>query len=158
MFSLKMSEVFNGFSGLVVHVNKNKVKENSDDGVTPFDAIDYAVANHDDLVSENLSLKAEVRKLKGESESLNLTRPNRPDLSSIPLEVARYIESLEYGIEKVDGMCLKHATRCDELHEALDGLVDTVSRKGISTDNFIGADCRKSLQRAIDALGDPDEI
>ncbi|AUR91063.1 hypothetical protein NVP1154O_50 [Vibrio phage 1.154.O._10N.222.52.B12] len=41
MFSLKMSEVFNGFSGLAVHVNKNKVKANSDDGVTPFDAIDY---------------------------------------------------------------------------------------------------------------------
>ncbi|QMP81708.1 hypothetical protein [Vibrio phage XM1] len=61
--------------------------------------------------------------LNSDEDSLNLTRPNRPDLSSIPLEVVRYIESLEYGIEKVDSMCLKHATRCDELHEALDGLL-----------------------------------
>lgn len=89
---------------------------------------------------------------------LDLTRPNRPDLSSIPLEVVRYIESLEYGIEKVDSMCLKHATRCDELHEALDGLIGAVSRKGISLDNHIGADCRKSLQRAVDSLRRPDEI
>lgn len=89
-----------------------------------------------------------------DEDSLDLTRPSRPDLSSIPLEVVRYIESLEYGIEKVDSMCLKHATRCDELHEALDGLLGAVSRKGVS----LGEDCRKSLKRAVDSLRGPDEI
>lgn len=62
---------------------------------------------------------------------LDLNRPNRPDLSSIPLEVVRYIESLEYGIDKVDSMCLKHATRCDELSEERDKLKDN-SLKALS--------------------------
>lgn len=91
---------------------------------------------------------------------LNLKRPNRPDLSSIPLEVVRYIESLEYGIDKVDSMCLKHATRCDELHETVKVCIDALENCYDVVDWPVHGMTKqdKAIELAKSSIGDPDEI
>jgi hypothetical protein len=55
----KMSDVFDlPLNGIVAGINFKKIKSDFDDGVTPFDAVDYAVNNHDRLTEQVAELKA----------------------------------------------------------------------------------------------------
>lgn len=68
---MKMSDVFElPINGACVHVNFHKLKDNYNDGVTPFDMADYAINNHDRLTSENARLREALRKSSNALERL----------------------------------------------------------------------------------------
>lgn len=61
---MKMSDVFClPVNGACVHVNFHKLQDRYNDGVTPFDAIDTSINNHDRMVEEIAELKGDSLEL-----------------------------------------------------------------------------------------------
>jgi len=129
---IKVSDVFNlPVYGACVHVNFVKLKEEYNDGVTPFDLIDTAINDHERLTEENTALREALRLKEAECEAL---AHDKSVLLSFVKRVSELdIENWNYETDDGDPMCFEFIGGTEIASDAA-GIIEYIEGAGNNPD------------------------